>query len=49
MSALSGNTEFLGNMSDRPMITKHSLDKQGPPTSGESGINVRQENLLASG
>jgi hypothetical protein len=49
MSALPGNPELLGDVSDRPMITQHSLDQQSPPTSGESGINVRQENLLASG
>ncbi len=49
MSALPGNTQFLRDVRNRTMFAQNSFDQQSPPTNRESGISVRQENLLASG
>jgi hypothetical protein len=48
MGALPRNTQFLGDMRNRATIHNNPLDKQNPATNGQAGINVRQENLLAS-
>lgn len=49
MRALPGDTEFFGDMRDRTPGVDDAFDQQRSPANGESGINVRQENLLASG
>jgi hypothetical protein len=49
VGALPRNTEFLRNMSYRAAIKQNPFDQQNPAANGQTSINVRQENLLASG
>lgn len=49
MSALPRNPELFGDMRDWSMLPENTLDKQQPSANIQTGINVRQENLLASG
>lgn len=47
MSTLPRHPQFFRDVSDRPVLIENTLNQQQPSANIQTGISVRQENLLA--
>lgn len=45
MGALPGDTQFLRDVGNGPMITDHSFNEKKSPMKGQTGISVGHEDL----